>query len=133
MATSRLGAFSLMRFHEDHRRAFYGDVFELSNGDINIVRLKPHAVIAWHRHQKQDDHLFCLEGELLVQILHEGGRTRWYLNAPDDHSIVTIPRNTWHGYSSQHGATILQFNGPGKWTEDNPDEERLSLEEVPWT
>lgn len=122
-----------MRFHEDHRRVFWGDVFELPNGDINVVKLNAHAVIAWHRHQKQDDHIFCIEGDVLVQTIDaDGQRTRWYLSAPDDR-IVTIPRNSWHGYSTPHGATILQFNGPSKWTENNPDEERMSLEEVPWT
>lgn len=120
-----------MRFHEDHRRAFYGNVFELPNGDINIVRLKPHAIIAWHRHQKQGDHIFCISGDVLVQTIEQDGeRRRWYLSAPDERTVA-IPLNTWHGYSSPHGATILQFNGPGKW--DGTDEERKSVEEIPWT
>lgn len=121
-----------MRFHEDHRRVFYGDLFELANGDVNVVRLKANAVIAWHRHQHQDDHIFCIEGDVLVQTIDpDGQRMRWYLSAPDER-VLTVGRNYWHGYSSPKGAIILQFNGPGKWTEDNLDEERMSLEGAPW-
>lgn len=116
-----------MRFHEDDRRIFYGDIFGLPNGDVNLVRLKPGITIAWHRHQKQDDHIFLVSGQLLVQAIDPSGkRFQWYLNQPDDR-VVTIPRNWWHGYSTHDGATILSFNGPGKWTGD--DEERRPVEE----
>lgn len=120
-----------MRFHEDERRAFYADIFDLPNGDLNLVRLKPGVTIAWHRHQHQDDQLWCVAGEVLVQALRDGARTKWYLSGPDT-GVVTIQRNAWHGYSSPMGATILQFNGPGKWTGE--DEERHPIDdEMPWT
>lgn len=119
-----------MRFHEDHRRAFWGDIFEFPGGDINVVKLNPNAVIAWHRHQRQEDRIFCIEGDVLVQTIESDGKCRrWYLSAPDDRT-VTIPRNAWHGYSTPHGAILLQFNGPGKWSGE--DEERKSLDEMPW-
>lgn len=119
-----------MRYHADARREFWGDIFETEFGDINAVTLHPGIIIAWHRHQSQDDHIFCLQGEVLVQaIAPNGERAQWYLRCPDDR-IVTVTRNFWHGYSSPRGAILIQFNGPGKW--DGSDEERMSLEEMPW-
>lgn len=109
---------------------FWGDVFGLPNGDVNVVHLKPGVIIAWHRHQKQDDHIFVVDGSVLVQAISQDGvREQWYLSRPDDR-IAVIPRNHWHGYSTPGGATILQFNGPGKWTGE--DEERASLTDIPW-
>jgi len=119
-----------MRFHEDERRRFWGDIFDTPFGDINLVVLNPGTTIAWHRHKHQDDHLWCVSGKLLVEAIHPNGRLRWYLSAPDGR-VAIIPRNSWHGYSSPEGATILQFNGPGKW--DGTDEERHPIdEEMPW-
>jgi quercetin dioxygenase-like cupin family protein len=120
-----------VRYHEDARRRFWGDIFELASGDINLVRLNPGAVIAWHRHQNQDDRIWCVSGEVLVQAIYPSGRMKWYLSARDD-SVAMILRNSWHGYSSPEGATILQFNSPGKW--DGTDEERHPIDdEMPWT
>lgn len=114
-----------MRYHEDARRRFWGDLFELPNGDLNVVELRPGVTIAWHRHQHQDDHLKLLSGDLLVQALDaDGCRHRWSLDA-EDAGPVRIPRCWWHGYQSDRGALLVQFNGPGKW--DGTDEERHAI------
>ena len=123
-----------MRFHQDHRRAFYGDIFEMPNGDVNVVYLTPHVPIAWHRHQHQDDHLWLISGMLRVRTFHEfraDGIEHTMLALPGARRVITIPRGEWHGYESLgRNTVILQFNGPGKWT--GGDEERLSLAECPW-
>ena len=130
MATSRFWTFSLMRYHEDFRRRFWGDLFATDFGDINVVQLHPGVIIAWHRHQRQDDHIFVVYGSVHIQAIDEQGqRHGWHLDAPRAFP-VRIPAKWWHGYSSPMGATLVQFNGPGKW--DGSDEERKSLEEVPW-
>jgi len=119
-----------VRTHVDSRRRFVGDIFPMEHGDVNAVTLFPGVVIAWHRHQRQDDQLYVLYGDLRVQAIDlEGIRHRWDVDS--DALPVFIPRGWWHGYSTREGATILQFNGPGKW--DGTDEERLSLDEMPWT
>lgn len=119
-----------MRLHKDDRRAFWGDIFGLPNGDVNVVKLKPGITIAWHRHQHQDDHVWLLEGDVLLQAIDTNGeRERWTMAAPWEYPVL-IPRRWWHGYSTVHGATLVQFNGPGKW--DGSDEERRGFEEMPW-
>ena len=129
-----------MRYHKDDRRTFWGDIFELPNGDINVVHLYPKTTIAWHRHQFQDDRICVIRGDLTLQAIDpEGIRHSWILDA-DAFDLamagvqppVVIPRGWWHGYSSRWGAAILSFNGPGKWTGE--DEERHPIDdEMPWT
>lgn len=119
-----------MRYHEDSRRRFWGDLFTTDFGDINVVQLHPGVAIAWHRHAHQDDRLFVVYGQVCVQAIDdEGTRHRWDLDAPKALPIW-IQRGWWHGYSSREGATLVQFNGPGKW--DGTDEERHPIGEAPW-
>jgi quercetin dioxygenase-like cupin family protein len=120
-----------MRVHFDGRRRFVGDLFGREDGDFNAVTLFPGVVIAWHRHQFQDDGIYALYGNLTIQAIDlEGIRHRWDLDAP--HALpIFIPRGWWHGYSTVAGATILSFNGPRKW--DGTDEERHPIDaEMPW-
>ncbi len=121
-----------MRVHFDNRRRFVGDIFGRPDGDFNAVTLFPGVVIAWHRHQFQDDGIYVLYGSATIQAIDlDGKRHRWDMEAP--HGLpVLISRGWWHGYSSQDGATILSFNGPGKYDEFQPDEERKSTTEIPW-
>lgn len=120
-----------MRVHSDARRRFVGDIFDTPDGDINITQLHPGVVVAWHRHQKQDDRIYCAFGRLHVQAISPTGqRHQWWLDSPHSHA-VTIPSNWWHGYATTDGAVIVSFNGPGKW--DGSDEERHPIDdEMPW-
>lgn len=122
-----------MRFHQDGRRRFIGDIFSTPWGDINAVTLYPGVRIGWHRHQKQVDHIFVLYGSVEIRAMdREGKWHRWDMDAPHG-AHVCIPPQWWHGYASADGATLIQFNGPGKWTENNPDEERHPIDdEMPW-
>lgn len=124
-----------VRFHEDTRRRFYGDIFETPEGDINVVYLTPNVPIAWHRHQHQDDHLWLISGLLRVRFFEEDGGEISEHNMvalPGARRVITIPRGLWHGYEAiAKNTVVLQFNGPGKY--DGTDEERKSLKELPWT
>ena len=119
-----------MRYHADERRCFWGDIFELPNGDINVAKLHPGITIAWHRHQFQDDRIKVVDGDLHLQVIDpEGTRHGWHLYDFDE--PVFIPRGWWHGYYTFNGAAILSFNGPRKW--DGTDEERHPIDdEMPW-
>lgn len=143
MAAARVGSFG-MRHHVDARREFWGDIFCLTEGDINVVRPKNGVFIGWHRHQHQDDQIFLVSGILSVRtfrtspqtdgigrILSERPPLFFDADASPERLIMRIPRNIWHGYEAMTDNTcILQFNGPGKW--DGTDEERLDPAEMPW-
>jgi len=125
-----------MRFHQDERRTFYGDIFANPDGDTNVVYLTPHVPIAWHRHQRQADRLFVVSGVLRVRVFCEDYQTdgveHLLANTLKVRTVLHISAGYWHGYEALvENTVILQFNGPGKW--DGSDEERLSMEEVPWT
>ena len=123
-----------MRFHHDERRTFYGDIFGNPDGDINVVYPQLGVFIGWHRHQKQDDRLFLVSGVLRLRVFETAPRAdgvESILAGQIDSLPYFIPRNHWHGYEALANDTVmLQFNGPGKW--DGSDEERLSIEEMPW-
>lgn len=124
-----------MRYDADDRREFYGDIFATPDGDINVVYLEPHVPIAWHRHQKQSDRLFLIQGILRLRVFDTDptidGVEQILVNTRAKRAVVHIPPNLWHGYEALIGGTILlQFNGPGKW--DGSDEERKGTEEVAW-
>lgn len=122
-----------VRYHSDNRRRFYGDIFGTVDGDVNVVYLQKNVPIFWHRHQKQDDHLWLISGCLLVRSFlttwKEDGVEHVMVAMPGARRVITIPHGEWHGYESlDDGTVILQFNGPGKW--DGYDEERM--DRVPW-
>ena len=120
-----------MRYHSDKRRTGYYDIFPNGDGDINLVHLEPFVPIAWHRHQKQTDQIFVINGVLRVKVFSRGERI---LTArPGDQEVYLIPSGAWHGYEALCDDTlILQFNGPSKW--DGSDEERHPIDdEMPWT
>ena len=106
----------------------------MPDGDINIVRPSWGVPIGWHRHQKQDDRLFLVQGVLRLRLFETSPRTdgvEWILTETDDRLPLWIQRNRWHGYEALTPDTIvLQYNGPGKY--DGTDEERLSFTDTPW-
>jgi quercetin dioxygenase-like cupin family protein len=118
-----------VRIHSDNRRSFYGDIFNTTGGDINIVYLEKGVPIGWHRHWYQDDHIFLVSGALKVQIISDAGRNVWELRGSE--KLTYIPRGLWHGYEAlEHGTILLQFNAPSKW--DGTDEERQEIGEGQW-
>lgn len=123
-----------MRFHQDHRRTFYGDIFDTPTGDVNVVYLTPHVPIAWHRHQHQDDHLWLVQGALRIRCFRdspEDGVDHTMVTLPGARRVIVIPRGEWHGYEALMRETIvLQFNGPGKYSPE--DEERHPIGDDPW-
>jgi len=121
-----------MNVHRDHRRHFFGDIFDTEFGDVNVVYLEPHIPIGWHRHQRQDDQLFLVSGAVTVKEIWPSGTRHVQRLDYVQRGPVMIPRGNWHGYEATEPGTILvQWNGPGKY--DGTDEERLSFADEPWT
>ena len=120
-----------MRLHADARRLFVGDIFPTPDGDVNLVRLYPRAVCAWHRHQQQTDHLFCITGAVRVGTLDDKGAALWEVLDERRPGPLTIPPGTWHGYGAiTEPCVLLQYNTP-KYG-DRSDEERQPLKKLPW-
>jgi dTDP-4-dehydrorhamnose 3,5-epimerase-like enzyme len=122
-----------VRVHRDTRRDFFGDIFELPNGDLNVVKLKRHVPIAWHRHQHQVDRLFCVSGRVRVgmrqEFADEDSTEHWFTLR--EGCTLMVPSNTWHGYESlTKDGVLVQFNSP-KYNPD--DEQRHPIDdEMPW-
>jgi len=134
MATARVGVTRLVHYHHDYRRVFWGDIFPMKEGDINLVAPRQNVFIGWHRHQHQDDSIFVISGVLRVRVFETTPAidgVEWILANIKGQLPILIPRNRWHGYEALTDDTmVLQFNGPGKW--DGSDEERLEVAEMPW-
>lgn len=98
------------------------------------VTLNPHAVSAWHAHERQTDHIYPLDGTLEVVLYDDraGSPTRGGINVfrlnrhrPE---IVRIPPGIWHGTRNLEPrpvSFINYFDMP--YRHDDPDEWRL-----PW-
>jgi dTDP-4-dehydrorhamnose 3,5-epimerase-like enzyme len=117
-----------MNVHSDDRRLAYFNVFDDATlGQVNIVRLHPGALCAWHRHAYQTDRYLCVVGTVKVGTVNNDGLT-WYVL--DEHlpTVVTIPPGTWHGYMPISGEAVLLQYLDRKY--DPTDEERKSVEEM---
>lgn len=114
-----------MIVHSDDRRTFIGNLFDTTEGDVNLVELQPGAVCAWHRHQQQDDQLFCVSGAVKVGITKgTSDPVTWEVLTARHPRVLTIPRGLWHGYQNigDGCAVLVGFNNQ----KYNPeDEERM--------
>lgn len=65
-----------MRSHSDDRRTVWLELFKdaLPTGNLNLTWVQPGAILAWHRHQRQDDHMLVIQGTLKVGRWQEAGR-----------------------------------------------------------
>ncbi len=134
---------SVPRLYDDDRARRACDVFGFTGdekvqmaGDINITWAYPGRVVAWHRHQKQTDHWFVIKGNLKVGLLDDDGNHKWVYLGDNDRRVLSIPPGVWHGYMVMGDEeTILMYYITSKYDEDNPDEERLSIEDagVDWS
>lgn len=117
-----------MRVHSDDRRTFYGNIFPLMGGDVNVAVLMPGAICAWHRHQKQDDEIFCVVGSVKVGVAKgpPPALVTWTVLTDRVPDTLTICRNHWHGYQNigPERAILVGYNNR-KY--DGTDEERMTV------
>jgi len=129
---------SVPRLFDDDRGRRACDVFGFTGdeslnmgGDINITWAYPGRVVAWHRHQKQSDHWFVIKGFLKVGLLDGRGQVRWVYLGENDRKVLTIPPGVWHGYMVLgEEEAVLMYYITSKYNPEEPDEERLSIEEA---
>lgn len=129
---------SVPRLFDDDRARRACDVFGFTGdekvqmaGDINITWAYPGRIVAWHRHRLQTDHWFVLKGYLKVGLLDDDGNARWVYLGENDRRVLSIPPSVWHGYMVLGDEeAVLMYYITSKYDEDNPDEERLSLEDA---
>ena len=129
---------SVPRLFDDDRARRACDVFGFTGdekvqmaGDINITWAYPGRIVAWHRHRLQTDHWFVLKGYLKVGLLDDDGNYRWVYLGENDRRVLSIPPSVWHGYMVLGDEeAVLMYYITSKYDEDNPDEERRSIEDA---
>jgi dTDP-4-dehydrorhamnose 3,5-epimerase len=136
-------AISVPRLYDDDRARRACDVFGFTGdgtvkieGDINITWAYPGRVVAWHRHRLQTDHWFVIKGYLKAGLLDDDGKVRWVYLGENDRRVLSIPPGIWHGYMVLgEQEAILMYYITSKYDPNNPDEERLSVDEagVDWS
>jgi dTDP-4-dehydrorhamnose 3,5-epimerase len=118
------------RVYDDDRARRTNDVFGTATpGDINITWAYPGRIVAWHRHQRQTDHWYVIKGNLKVGLLDDDGNHRWVYLSDSDRRTLSIPPGVWHGYMVLgNEEAILMYYITEQYNQENPDEERLSVE-----
>ena len=134
---------SVPRLFDDDRARRACDIFGFTGddkvqmaGDINLTWAYPGRIVAWHRHRLQTDHWFVIKGYLKVGLLDDAGTARWVYLGENDRRVLSIPPGVWHGYMVLGDEeAVLMYYITSKYDENNPDEERLSIEDagVDWS
>lgn len=130
------------RIYDDDRARRNADVFgplieaDSMKGDINISFIPKDRLVAWHRHQKQWDIWHVVKGALKVGLLDESGEHKWAYLSEWNRRTLAVPPGVWHGYLSLGPEeTVLIYYITNHYDPDNPDEERMSVEQagIDWT
>lgn len=101
-----------MRVHIDHRRVGFWDIFADAGlpGDVNVVILKRGEVCGWHKHQRQTDRFFVVDGTVRFGMAADAG-TCTMLDRTNADGVLVVPPGMWHGYMAlEDDAIVLQFN-----------------------
>lgn len=148
-----------MKVHSDDRRTAFLEIFATAfkDGDLTATWIEPGAILGWHRHQHQDDHMLVLVGSLKIGTWVQGeplvdnypGKTlisdhtihgfvgnqpifdlQWTVLTDHAPRELVIPRGKWHGYQNiGHDRCLVLTWITQKY--DPSDEERLSPASVP--
>lgn len=136
-----------MRAFKDDRNRAYNDVFpEIGIGDINISRLYPGTIKAFHRHALQDDYWFVIKGNLRAVLAEEDPgidlgvqedigdylirkkkATKVSEHFLGEGDILHIPAGIWHGLQVLGDEeAIMIYHITNKYNPTEPDEERAA-------
>lgn len=100
---------------------------------ILVVHLRPAAISAWHRHARQTDHIYCIDGALRL-VMYDArpdspshGVVDVRLLHPARPQLIVVPPGLWHGLQNLDPARDACFlNGFDRaYQHDDPDEFRL--------
>ena len=118
-------------------RELYRPDWKLTEGTVQHmihVTLNGKAVSAWHMHEIQTDHIFVLQGHVMLALFddREKSPTRGKVNSfnlsPMRPTLIRIPPGVWHGLANMDQTQcsfINFFDRPYEY--ETPDEWRL-----PW-
>lgn len=118
-----------------------GDFADHAIRHIIQVRLRGHAVSAWHCHEKQTDHLFPNLGTVRLVLFDPRedsptrGRVSELVLTPMRPTLVSIPPLVWHGLQNLEGTEsgFLNFFDH-MYDYEDPDEWRLpaDTDQIPY-
>lgn len=114
-----------MVFRDDRGWGDYG-IFPVAKGQINISQTYPGVIRAFHRHKKQYDYWYLVQGNIEVVLSSGvGSFAKYYLGQNEN---LVIEPNIWHGFRvlGTEPAILLYFVSE-EYDRKNPDEER-----APW-
>lgn len=97
-------------------------------GQVNVVTLQPGVTIAWHRHERQDDHLYVVQGTVKVGTVRSG-LARFEVLSEWGPRDCYIPRGIWHGYKNL-GPERAIVVGYCSQKYDPTDEQRKSIADM---
>ena len=99
---------------------------------VIVVTLRPHAVSAWHCHERQTDRISVVQGtiRLVLYDAREGSSTRGnlqvHLLSPMRPTLVSVPPGVWHGLQNLEASPATFVNVfDHAYRHDDPDEWRL--------
>lgn len=126
------------RVFDDDRGRRTCDIFAGTNmpGDINITYAYPGRITAWHRHKNQTDSWHVVKGSLKVGLLYEDGHHEFVYLHEHDRKTLQIPPGVWHGWMVLgEEECVLMYYIDGHYNQEQPDEERMTVEEagVDWS
>jgi dTDP-4-dehydrorhamnose 3,5-epimerase len=109
------------------------EIFRLTDdpygfGQAYITTCTQGVIKAWHRHQKQIDRWYCVNGVARLGLYNsETKESQTIILSPQLPTMVTIPVGIWHGFTPAWGhreAAILNMPST-PYDINNPDEERV--------
>lgn len=118
-----------MNISSDDRRLAFFNIFPETPGQVNIVRLYPGSICAWHRHRIQADYYFPVSGVVKVGAVYGNGvDAQWRVVDAHNPRVVEVPPWVWHGYTAIGGEAVLLQYLTHKY--DPTDEERRSVADM---
>lgn len=113
----------------DSRGYSFFDIFsDINGGQVNIGTLQPNVIKAFHYHNYQTDHWFCIKGDIrIICISQDGSIVKNFYIGEHNPSILTIPPGWLHGYTNiSNDSSTLLYWVTKKYDASLPDEERVS-------
>ena len=107
-----------------------GKKYSPNTFSINFSKIYPGAIKAWHKHEKQDDYFFVLEGDAQVG-LSNGSYTEKVFIGEHNQRVLHIPAGVWHGITPVGDKPCsLLYLITNVYNPENPDEIRATEEQI---
>lgn len=98
------------------------DVFELSQGQLNVQYFPDINIIAGMHLHPWEDRLICLKGSFRIGFLYEYDKGKgiygleWkFLSDKEQNKEIVIPSNIWHGFRAMETGSILLYHMSEKY------------------